>query len=79
MTAPPLCPPCRDLFLRWADAPMAQGGIRIHTVGDSNPRLVEDARRARVRDHYELIARQSAAVVENCRAGRHAAPRVEER
>lgn len=73
-----LCPPCFDLFQRWACAPMNRGGIRIHSVGDSSAHLVEWARQARVRDHYALIERQSRGVVENCRAGRHAAPRVEE-
>lgn len=69
-----LCSPCRELFMRWIDAPMARGGIRIHTIADGNPRLIEDVRRARARDHYALIDRQSRGVVKNCKAGRHASP-----
>jgi hypothetical protein len=70
-----LCPPCRDLYDRWTVAPMIRRGISIVSIGQDNPRNVVSANRARADDHYALINRQCAGVVENCAAGRHATAR----
>ena len=63
----PLCPECRAAVDAWIVAPMAPPPIRLITIGDSNPRNVTDARRARADDHYALVRRQVAMIAERCR------------
>lgn len=70
-----LCEPCRDLAERWMCRKMPPAPIRIISIGDSNPRLVEMARRARADDFYQQNRDQVAGVYRNCEAGRHAKPR----
>jgi hypothetical protein len=71
-----MCLACRELYVRWLVArppAIGLGWITQARAGyDLTPRGIADRRKARYESWRNLVREQLAAIVANCKAGRHA-------
>ena len=67
MTFNDLCGPCREAWFAWSDYKMPPAPIRLISIGAGSVREVLELRRMRADDHYALIRRQQAGIMEICR------------